>query len=74
MRSKPLQRVWVGSHPPVGAGTDDQVLGQVVHHLVQIFKDQRMPVLPPPAPHHPMRQDDQVARSSWPSTTIRPNS
>jgi hypothetical protein len=53
-------RVRIGPHAAVGAGPNDQARGMLVQDLGQVVQDERVAVLAPPVPHHPVGQDDEV--------------
>jgi hypothetical protein len=53
-------RVGFGPHAAVGTCADDQVGREVVQNLDQVVEDERVAVLAPPVPHHPVGQDDEV--------------
>ena len=59
---KLLDRVGIGLHPAGGTGPHDQVSGKLVQDLAEVVDHQHVPLLPPPVPHHPVGQDDEV---SW---------
>jgi broad specificity phosphatase PhoE len=57
-----LERARIGPQPPVRAGADEQPLGELVEHLVEILDHEPVPFLSPPAAHHALRKHDHVAR------------
>jgi hypothetical protein len=57
-----LERARIGSQLPVRAGAGEQALGELVEHLVEILEHEPVPLLPPPAAHHPLRKHNDVAR------------
>ena len=54
-----LDRVGIGPHPAVGARTHDQVRRELVQHVGEVVEYQRVTLLAPPVPHHPVGQDDE---------------
>jgi hypothetical protein len=46
--------------PTIRANPQDQALGQLVEHPIEILYRQRMPIPPPPVANDPVRQHDQI--------------
>jgi hypothetical protein len=69
-----LDRVGIGPHPAVGAGADDQVGRKFIQDLGKVVEDERVAVVSPPVPHHPVGRMIRSLVSSRPSIMIRPNS
>jgi hypothetical protein len=67
-------RVGIGPHAAVGAGARRPGARELVQDLGKVVKDERVAVLAPPVPHHPVGQRNEVPAPWRPSTTIRPNS
>ena len=53
-------RVGIGPHAAVGPRADNQVGREVVQGLDQVVEDERVAVLAPSVPQHPVGQDDEV--------------
>jgi hypothetical protein len=50
----------VRDHAPVGAGTDDQTLGQIGENFIQVLEHQAVAIPAPPIPDNPSREDDDI--------------
>jgi hypothetical protein len=58
--AKGLQCSRIRFKPAVMTRSDHEPLGELVEHVGEILEHQAVPIAPPPAPDHPLRQHDHV--------------
>ena len=56
------KRLRVGTQLPVRAGADDQPLRQLIDDVLEVGKNESVPLRPPPIGEHAIGQNDQVTR------------
>ena len=54
------RRIW--TQPAVRSDAEDQPLRQLVEHLIEILKRERVSIAAPPVGHDPVGQHDQIPR------------
>jgi hypothetical protein len=58
--SEAFDCIRVGDHAPVGAGTDDQTLGQIWENFIQVLEHEAVTIQATPIPDDASREDDEI--------------
>jgi hypothetical protein len=60
--AQPVRRLSLGPHLSVCTGADEQALGQLAEHAIEVGEDERVTVLAPPIRDDAVGQHDHIPR------------